>query len=111
MKYEVKSEDGQLAIGSLAEVQALYRQGFIGPTDLVKPENSSRWVPAGQMPVLKVTERHSSSQSRMAYRVAFAILFSGVLGGIFLHQRNLALTSLVLMAVLTPFVVYRPRRR
>jgi hypothetical protein len=110
MRYEVKTQDGQLSFGSLQEVQALYRQGFVAPSDLVKPENSTRWVPAGEMPVLKVTERHSSSQGRMAYRVAFAILFSCVLGGFFLHQRNLALTSLVLMAVLTPFVVYRQRR-
>jgi len=110
MKYEVKTEDGQLSFGSLAEVQALYRQGFIGPADLVKPESSSRWVAAGEMPVLKVTERHSSSQSRMGYRVAFAILFSGLLGGLFLHQRMIALSSLVLMAVLTPFVVYRQRK-
>ena len=65
------------------------------------------WVKAGEMPVLKVTERRSSSQSRMGFRVAFAILFSGMLGGIFLHQRMITLTSLVLMAVLTPFVVYR----
>ena len=107
MRYDVKSEDGQLSVGSLAEVQALYRQGFIAPGDMVKPENSARWVLAGEMPVLKVTERHSSTQSRMASRVAFALLFSGLLGGLILHQRMLALTSLVLMAVLTPFVVYR----
>jgi hypothetical protein len=110
MKYDVKSEDGQLSFGSLAEVQALYRQGFIAPGDLVKPENSSRWVKAGDMPVLKVTERRSTSQSRMGARVAFAILFSGLLGGLFVHQRMIALTSLVLMAVLTPFVVYRRQR-
>jgi hypothetical protein len=110
MKYDVKTEDGQLSYGSLAEVQALYRQGFIGPTDQVKPENSTRWVAAGEMPVLKITERRSSSESRMGSRVAFAILFSGLLGGLLLHQKMIALTSLVLMAVLTPFVVYRKRR-
>jgi len=110
MRYDVKSEDGQLSVGSLAEVQALYRQGFIAPADLVKPETSERWVPAGQMPLLKVTERRSTSQSRMGSRVAFAILFSGLLGGLFLHQKMIAMTSLVLMAVLTPFVVYRARR-
>jgi hypothetical protein len=107
MKYDVKTEDGQLSFGSLAEVQSLYRQGFIAPGDLVKPENSGRWVKAGEMPVLRVTERLSSKESRMGYRVAFAILFSGLLGGLLLHQRMIALTSLVGMAVLTPFVVYR----
>jgi hypothetical protein len=110
MKYDVKSEDGQLSVGSLAEVQALYRQGLISPRDLVKPENSTRWVKAGDMPVLKVTERRSTSQSRMGARVAFAILFSGLLGGLLVHQRMIALTSLVLMAVLTPFIVYRRQR-
>ncbi len=110
MRYDVKTEDGQLSYGSLAEVQSLYQQGFIAPTDLVKPENSARWALAGEMPVLKFTERRSTSQSRMGYRVAFAILLSGVLGGVFLHQRMIAMTSLVFMAVLTPFVVYRPRR-
>jgi hypothetical protein len=107
MRYDVKTEDGQLSYGSLAEVQSLYRQGFISSGDMVKPESSTRWVKAGDMPVLRVTERRSSSQSRMASRVAFAILFSGLLGGLFLHQKMIALTSLVLMAVLTPFVVYR----
>lgn len=107
MRYDVKTEEGQLSFGSLAEVQTLYRQGFIAPADLVKPDNSTRWVKASDMPVLQITERRSSSQSRMGSRVAFAILFSGLLGGLFLHQRMIALTSLVLMAVLTPFVVYR----
>jgi hypothetical protein len=46
----------------------------------------------------------------MGARVAFAILFSGLLGGLLVHQRMIALTSLVLMAVLTPFVVYRRQR-
>ena len=53
MRYFVRSADGQeLVCPSLADLHALYSQGFIDDRDLVRAESSQRWIRAGALPAL-----------------------------------------------------------
>jgi hypothetical protein len=41
-----------MTVPSLGDLAALYRQGFLGPDDLVRRESSERWMRAGDLPGL-----------------------------------------------------------
>ncbi|MHB8418298.1 MAG: DUF4339 domain-containing protein [Myxococcales bacterium] len=109
MRYEVKVEERQLTFGSLAELRALYAQGFVSAEDMVRPEGSERWIRAGQMPVLRAAESRTRAGTRAAGVLTLTLLFSAVVGAYVFHYKQLALVGLVLLAVVTPFVAYRRR--
>ncbi|HUB05696.1 MAG TPA: DUF4339 domain-containing protein [Myxococcales bacterium] len=110
MRYEVKVDDKQLTFGSLAELRALYAQGFVAADDLVRPEGSERWIRAGQMPVLRAAQSRTSVGARAAGLLTVSLLFSAVVGAWVFHYKEAALVGLVLLAAATPFVVYRRKR-
>lgn len=52
-RYLIRGPEGQeLACPSLADLQALYVQGFLDDGDLVRAEGATEWVPAGRLPAL-----------------------------------------------------------
>ena len=53
MRYFVRNAEGQeLVVPSLADLHALYDQGFLADEDLVRAETADRWIRAGAMPAL-----------------------------------------------------------
>ncbi len=109
MRYLVKAqgEGGELTFGSLAELRTLYAQGFVAPEDLVRPEDSERWVRADRLSGLRGAEPRSTSETRMALRLGLAIALSVVVGILALKYKGLALAGLVLVAVALPFWLFR----
>ena len=83
MQQVVKTPDGELTFNSMAEVVKLYQQGFISPDDLVRPADSTRWVKAGTLAVLRGTQSRGTRETAMGVRVAMAIAFSLALAGAF----------------------------
>ncbi len=74
MRYHVKSPEGQeLVCPSLADLHALYSQGFLEDDDLVRPESSQRWVRAGSLPALRGVRDKRRDPRRIAILVAAAV--------------------------------------
>jgi len=109
MRQIVKTPDGELTYGSLVEVRTLYEQGFITADDLVRSEDSTRWVKAGALRALQGAQSRGKRETNMGLRVAMAVCASVALAGMFEHAKWLFIAGLVFLAVLTPFVVYRRR--
>lgn len=53
MRFHIRNQDGELEVGSLAELRTLYLRQFVSDDDEVRREGSERWVKAGQMPDLR----------------------------------------------------------
>ncbi len=110
MRQIVKTQDGELTYGSMVEVRHLYEQGFIGPDDLIRAEDSTRWVKAHTLRTLHDAHSRGKRETRMGVRVAVAVCASVAIAGLFEHAKWLFIGGLVFIAVLTPFVVYRRSR-
>ena len=76
IRYVIKGREGQeLVCPSLADLHALYSQGFLSDEDLVRMEGSQRWVPAGSMPALHgVRERRSDLRNSVLVLAAALLL-------------------------------------
>jgi hypothetical protein len=107
MRQIVKTQDGELTYNSMLEVRSLYEQGFIGPEDLVRAADSSRWVKAGDLGVLQGAQSRGRRETNMGARIAMAVCASIALAGLFEHAKWLMVGGLVFLGVLTPLVVYR----
>lgn len=65
----------ELVCPSLADLHALYAHGFLEDDDLVRPERSERWVPAGRLPALRgLRERRAEPWKIAALLAAAAVL-------------------------------------
>lgn len=53
MKIFVRHGDGELVFPSFRDFQNMYRLKFVSPDDLVRRENSERWVRASDLPELR----------------------------------------------------------
>jgi hypothetical protein len=75
-RYVIRNHEGkELVCPSLADLHALYAQGFLSDDDLVRAEGSQRWVPAGRMPALRgVRERRADPRKMMVVLAAAMIL-------------------------------------
>jgi hypothetical protein len=64
MKFYVQHAGGELMFPSFKDFQSMYRMQFISPSDLVRRENSDRWIKAGDMPELRLihSERHGAGR-------------------------------------------------
>ena len=72
-RYFVRNAAGEeLVCPSLADLSALYAQGFLGDGDLVRPERSQRWVRAGDLPALHGTRLRRQDPRKMAMLLAAA---------------------------------------
>lgn len=107
MKQIVKTADGELTYGSMAEVKNLYQQGFITADDLIRAETSEKWVRCGNVPVLAAAETRGKTETAMGLRVTLAIGLSIVLAGAVQRERWLFIGGLVFMGVVTALYVYQ----
>jgi hypothetical protein len=110
MRQIVKTQDGELTYSSMVEVRGLYEQGFIAPDDLIRAQDSTRWVKASTLGTLQDAHSRGKRETRMGVRVAVAVCASIALAGLFEHAKWLFIGGLVFIAALTPFVVYRRSR-
>ncbi len=77
MKYHVRNAEGEeLVCPSLADLHALYAQGFFGDDDLVRADTSHRWVRAGSMPALRGVRERRSDPRKMAMLLAAALVLA-----------------------------------
>ncbi len=84
MRYHVKNAEGQeLVCPSLADLHALYSQGFLDDDDLVRPESSQRWVRAGNLPALRGVREKRRDPRRMAILLAAAAALAAALALLF----------------------------
>ncbi len=86
-RYLIRNEEGhELVCPSLADLHALYSQGFLSDDDLVRLEGSDRWVRAGSMPALRgVRERrtdHRKAALLLAAAVALTLALAVLLRGL-----------------------------
>jgi hypothetical protein len=83
MRYVVKDAEGrELTCPSLADLHALYRQGFVAEDDLIRPESSQRWVKAGAMPALRGVREQRTDRRKMALVLAAAVALAAGLGAL-----------------------------
>jgi GYF domain 2 len=76
-RYVIKGREGQeLVCPSLADLHALYSQGFLSDDDLVRMEGSERWVPAGSMPALRGVRERKADPRKVSLVLAAAILLT-----------------------------------
>jgi hypothetical protein len=88
MRYFVRSPAGEeLVCPSLADLHALYAQGFLADDDLVRAENARRWVPAGSLPALHGVRERRRDPRRMAALLAAAALLALALVLLLRHAR------------------------
>ncbi len=74
MRYHVRNAEGEeLICPSLADLHALYGQGFFADDDLVRAESSRRWVRAGDLPALHGVRERRRDPRRMALLLAAAM--------------------------------------
>jgi len=77
MRYVIRNPDGEeLVCPSLADLHALYTQGFLGDEDLVRAEGSLRWVPAGSMPALRGVRERKADPRKMALVLAASLVLA-----------------------------------
>ncbi len=74
-RYHVRNDRGEeLVCPSLADLAALYSQGFLEDHDLVRPEGSDRWVPAGRLPALRGLREKGRDRGKMAALLVAALV-------------------------------------
>ncbi len=74
MRYHVRNAEGEeLVCPSLADLHALYNQGFLTDEDFVRADNSQRWVRAGNMPALRGVREERKDPRKMALILAAAM--------------------------------------
>jgi len=85
-RYFVRELGGrELVCPSLADLHALYTQGFFGEDDEVRAEGSERWVRAGDMPALAGARERRSDPRRMR-ALLLASIAAALLGGLLLAR-------------------------
>jgi hypothetical protein len=73
-RYVIRSSEGRdLICPSLADLLALYDQGFLGDDDLVRPESSQKWVRASAMPGLRTLRERRKGPGQAALFLAVAV--------------------------------------
>jgi len=73
-RYLVRGADGhELVCPSLADLHALYAQGFLTDEDWVRHEGSERWVRAGDMPALRGVRERRRDPRQAALLLAAAM--------------------------------------
>jgi hypothetical protein len=74
VRYVIKNAEGEeLVCPSLADLHALYTQGFVADDDLVRQEGSLRWTPAGAMPALRGVRERRADPRKVSLLLAAAL--------------------------------------
>jgi len=81
MRYQVRDAEGrELTVPSLADLHALYDQGFLAEDDLVRQEKAERWVRAGEMPALAGARTRRGGARWIVTVLAAAVALAAALG-------------------------------
>jgi hypothetical protein len=75
MKVYVRHGEGELMFPSFKEFMSMYRLKFVAPDDLVRRENSDRWVRAGDMPELRGIRDNQRMERHVSAAVWLAVGF------------------------------------
>jgi hypothetical protein len=77
-RYVIRNASGEeLVCPTLADLHALYTQGFLADDDLVRAEGSISWVPAGSLPALHGVRERRADPRKLTLLFAAAIAFVG----------------------------------
>jgi hypothetical protein len=73
-RYRIRNAAGEeLVCPTLADLHALYAQGFLDEHDLVRSEGSTRWVPVSALPALRGVQERRTSPRKVSLVVAAAV--------------------------------------
>lgn len=74
-RYVIRGSEGQeLVCPSLADLHALYSQGFLSDDDMVRMEGAERWIRAGSMPALRGVRERKTDLRKAALLLGAAVL-------------------------------------
>lgn len=74
MKIYVRHDDGELMFPSFRDFQNMYRLKFVAPDDLVRRENSDRWVKARDLPELRSMHLYDRSGPARAFTIVMWLM-------------------------------------
>jgi len=81
VRYQVRDAEGrELTVPSLADLHALYDQGFLAEDDLVRQEKAERWVRAGEMPALDGARHRRAGPRWILAVLAAAVALAAAIG-------------------------------
>ncbi|HSN15446.1 MAG TPA: hypothetical protein VLT61_12495 [Anaeromyxobacteraceae bacterium] len=86
----------ELVVPSLTDLHDLYVHGFIEDTDLVRTDNSDRWVMAGRMPALGGVRLRRREPGKLVTLLVAAIAFVAIAVG---AVNRLSPIALILAAI------------
>ncbi|HET9599008.1 MAG TPA: hypothetical protein VFP65_25775 [Anaeromyxobacteraceae bacterium] len=70
-RYRIRNAAGEeLVCPTLADLHALYAQGFLDEHDLVRSEGSTRWVPVSALPALRGVQERRTSPRKVSLVIA-----------------------------------------
>ena len=79
-RYRIRNAAGEeLVCPTLADLHALYAQGFLDDDDLVRTEGSTRWVPVSALPALRGVQERRASPRKVSLVAAAALALAGAL--------------------------------
>lgn len=73
MKIYVRHGADELMFPSFRDFVSMYQLKFVSPDDLVRRENSERWVRAGDLPELRGMHLYETERRRVARLVQLAV--------------------------------------
>jgi hypothetical protein len=81
VRYFIRNKEGrELACPTLADLHALYAQGFLTDDDLVRPESSQRWTPVGSLPALRGVRERRAEPRRVVLVLVAALALALAVG-------------------------------
>jgi hypothetical protein len=87
MRYHVRNEKGEeLVCPTLGDLHSLYRQGFLGDDDQVRPERSRRWERLGDFAAFQ-GERASRREPRQVLLLLAALALAALAMWLFAGRR------------------------
>ena len=79
-RYVMRNAEGdELVCPSLADLHALYTQGFLSDDDFVRQEGTFRWIPVGSMPALRGVRERRADPRKVTILLAAALAVVGSL--------------------------------
>ena len=74
MKIYVRHAGGELMFPSFKDLQAMYKLKFVAPDDLVRRENSERWIRAADLPELRFAQQNDKAGRQFTMAMYLMVL-------------------------------------
>ena len=68
----------ELVFPSFRDLQSMYRLKFLGPDDLVRRENSERWIRVGDLPELRSVHLYAAQQGPWTLQLLMLVMLGAV---------------------------------